>query len=72
MAEKLLFVNVKGNDKQWSFPFYGDPENIPVWRADGLEVFEIENTIPAWVAAHGLARPWCFVQDVFNLRNPWR
>ena len=72
MAKKLLSIEVRGNARSWGFLFYGDPAHIPAWRADGLNVVEVENLIPAWVADLGLTRAWCFAQDVFNLRNPWR
>lgn len=71
MAEKLMFVNVSGEHHKWSFSFYGDPKYIPEWRADGLEVFEIEYSIPAGLPSR-LTKAWCFVQDTINLRNPWR
>ena len=72
MANKLLVVTVRGNRFRWSFQFYGDPRNIPEWDADGLEVYEAVNIIPAWVVILGLTRPWCWVQDVFNFRWPRR
>lgn len=71
MSHKLLCINVQGKHSRWGFSFYGDPKHIEAWRADGLDVFEVRNTVPGWVAVLGLARPWCFVQDVFNLRNPF-
>jgi hypothetical protein len=27
--------------------------------------------IPEWVASAGLVKPWCFLQDLFNFKNPW-
>lgn len=72
MAKKLIGLEVRGDTKSWGFHFYGDPKHIPEWRADGLEVSEIENLIPAWVVDLGLARAWCFVQDLWNFKNPFR
>lgn len=72
MASKLLGINVKGKNKKWGFHFYGDPKYIEEWRADGLDITEIENVIPAWIVDLGLLRPWCFVQDVWNFKNPFR
>jgi hypothetical protein len=71
MADKLLSIKVRGVSKKWSFTFYGDPKHLKEWREDGLDVYQIENVIPAWVVGAGLARPWCFLQDALNLRNPW-
>lgn len=72
MAKKLMMVNVRGVSKKWGFAFYGDPQYLKEWQADGVDVFLAENVIPAWVADLGLVRPWCFLQDLFNLRNPFR
>lgn len=69
---KLLMLSVRGKSKNWSFSFYGDPQFLEEWRADGLEIFEVSNVVPAWIAECGLTRPWCFVQDIFNLRNPFQ
>ncbi|WP_432592160.1 hypothetical protein [Stenotrophomonas maltophilia] len=71
MADKLLSLHVKGRHKSWSFEFMGDPKYIPEWEADGLEVWEVCNVIPAWVVDLGLTRLWVFAQDVFNFKNPW-
>lgn len=73
MANKQLSIEVRGKEKSWSFTFLGDPKYLDEWRADGLEVFELVNTIPAWVADQGLwaIKLWCFLQDVFNFKNPF-
>lgn len=71
MANKLLTIKVKGKLKNWSFEFMGDPKYIPEWAEDGLIVEEVCNTIPLWVCQAGLVKPWCFLQDVFNFKNPW-
>lgn len=72
MRKEMMIVTIRGKAHSWSFPTYGDPRHIPEWREDGLEVFVVENTVPSWVAVLGMARPWCFVQDIFNFRNPFR
>lgn len=73
MAEILLGISIKGKRKRWGFHFYGDPKYIPEWQEDGLDVTIIENVIPAWWVDAGLSvRFWCFWQDVFHFRNPWR
>jgi len=71
MANKLLSITVRGNHHKWSFNFYTDPQHIQEWREDGLEIDEIMNTIPVWVADRGWTRAWCFVQDLFHFRNPF-
>jgi hypothetical protein len=72
MAKKLMIANVRGKQSTWGFSFYGDPKHIEEWRADGLDVIEIANVIPEWIAELGLTRAWCFAQDVFNFRSPFR
>lgn len=41
-------------------------------REDGIRIGIVNNTIPMWAVDAGLLRPWCFVQDVFNFRNPFK
>lgn len=72
MSEKLMSVSVKGKEKLWSFNFYGDEKYINDWVSDGLDIDIIENVIPMWVVDVGLTRPWCFVQDMFNFKNPFK
>lgn len=71
MSRKLLSIDVRGKSKSWNFTFSGDPKYIAEWRADGLDVSEVCNIIPEWAVDLGLTRAWCFVQDVFNFKNPW-
>ena len=66
--KKLLSVEVKGAEKNWSFDFHGDPKHLEEWREDGLEINEIVNTIPMWVVDMGLMAPWIFFQDLFNFK----
>lgn len=70
MANKLLMIKVAGNDRTYWFDFYGDPKHLEGWRADGLEINEVCNVIPELVVQIGLLRPWLFLQDLFNFRNP--
>ena len=65
---KLLSVEIKGKEKNWSFNFYGDPKYLDEWRGDGLEINEICNTIPLWIYSIGLTRFWIFMQDLFNFK----
>jgi len=69
---KTMFIEVRGKNKSWCFHFYGDPQYLPEWRADGLEVNVIENSVPVWAVKARLLRPYVFLQDVFNFKNPWR
>jgi hypothetical protein len=64
--KKKLIVFVRGKTTEWSFTFQGDPAHLDDWRADGLQVYEVENSIPAWVVAIGMTRVWVRVQDAWN------
>ena len=70
--KKLLSIEVQGKTRKWSFNFYGNPQNLHLWREDGLEVNEVINSVPEWVHSLGLTKPWIFFQDIFNLRNPFK
>ena len=70
--KKLYAVEVRGKTTEWSFSFWGDPEFVKDWEEDGLTINEIVNTIPDWIVAIGLIGPWCFFQDIFNLKNPFK
>lgn len=70
MSRKLMSVTVRGRGKTWAFTFYGDPDHLPDWRADGLGVYMVENVIPWWAARW--PRAWRFLQDVWHFKNPWR
>jgi len=72
VGRKLMAVTIRGDQHEWSFCFYGNPKHLDDWLADGLEVALVENTVPAWLPKWVPVRWWCFVQDVFNFRNPWR
>lgn len=72
MSKKLLSVAVKGKNSVWGFNFYADPKHLKTWREDGLDVVEIENVIPEWVADFNLVKEWCFFQDLINLKNPFK
>lgn len=72
MAKKLMSVTVKGRQHEWNFQFYGEEKSLKEWAADDVEVAVVENTIPVWVADLGLTRLWCFCQDVFNFKNPFK
>ena len=73
MFKKLHTVTVY--DKQgmpFSFHTYVETKYVAEWQQRGIEIYPLENVIPVWVVSLGLTKPWCFVQDVFNFKNPWR
>lgn len=71
MKKRYLLV-VRGKQHEWLFKIDAAPEHVVDWRDDGLEVNELVNSIPYWIAGTVLMRPWIFIQDVFHFRNPFR
>jgi hypothetical protein len=69
---KRYSLTVRGATHLWSFDVLVDPQYVAEWRADGLDLEEVVNVIPAWVVQLGLVRPWCLAQDVFHFRHPWK
>ena len=70
--KRLYSLTVRGNQHQWSFETLIDPKYVDEWRRDGLEIDEVCNTIPEWIAGLGLTRIWSFFQDIFYFKNPFR
>ena len=71
MSKKLYALTVRGHQYRWDFPVMVDPKYVEEWRRDGIEIDEVCNTIPGWVAEAGLETAWCFFQDIFHLKNPF-
>jgi hypothetical protein len=65
-------VDVRGKRSEWGIPADLSREAIEAMREDGLNIIIPENIIPAWVVGAGLLRPWCFLQDLWNFKNPFR
>ncbi len=71
LLKKSVSLVVRGKQNEWAVPCDMHQGQIDAMRADGFDIEEPIYTIPVWVAEIGLARPWCFVQDVWALRNPF-
>lgn len=56
----------------FSFHANVDTKHVPEWQRRGIEIYPLLNTVPTWVAELGLTKPWCFMQDIFNFKNPLR
>lgn len=67
----LCSIAVRGKGHEWNFIFKADPKYLEEWRADGLEVYEVMNTVPEWAADIGLAHLWCRVQDAWRWLRMW-
>ena len=47
-------------------------EQIKAMNDDDIEIGILENTAPEWVVDFGLLSVWCFIQDIWSFKNPWR
>lgn len=65
-------VEARGRTGEWGVPADLTREAIEDMRADGLNIIVPENSIPLWVVNFGIVRPWCFLQDLWNFKNPFR
>ena len=69
---ELASITIHGEQSTWAVNWHTTPKEIEAMRADGIEVFEIENIIPAWVVDAGLTRTFVFFQDLWNFKNPFK
>ena len=69
--KQTMSITVRGKHKTWAFNFTGDPKHMADWEADGLEVYEVMNTIPVWAQQMGLTRIWVRVQDAWRFLRIW-
>lgn len=69
--KKAVTLDIRGKQHRWSVDAVMSQRQIDDMRADGVDVGELINTVPEWAVDMGLLRPWCFVQDVWNFRNPF-
>lgn len=69
--KKHYCVTVRGAHSTWGFPITAEPEHVEDWRADGLEVDEIVNSIPEWAQRLGLTHTWFMVQDFWQWMRLW-
>ena len=72
MGKKLYSIEVRGNEKVWSFYTYLNPDYIKNYLDDGLMVTEVLYTVPQIAVDLRMVGVWCFFQDVFNFRNPFK
>ena len=68
----LATIEIRGREHSWSITTDLPQIAIDAMRQDGIDVGVLRNTIPVWAVDLGLLRPWCFCQDVWNFRNPFR
>ena len=64
-------TRIRGHDHEWSATV--NEASVADMRADGIEIFEVANIIPTWVDRIGMTKPWCWMQDIFDLPSRiWR
>ena len=68
----IATLSVRGKSSEWAVSGEMRQEQIDAMVEDGIEVGIVQNTIPMWVVECGLLRPWCFLQDLWNFKNPVR
>lgn len=68
---KRVTIDIRGKASLWAVESLATTEEIAAMRADGLEVHELVNSGPEWIADLGLTRPWCILQDIWNFKNPF-
>lgn len=70
---KIYALRVRGKTKDWEFHVDVDPKYVQEWRDDGLNIDPVINIIPAWWVNAGFSiKFWCFWQDLFNFKNPFK
>lgn len=67
MADRVLLTVRGRSGARYSFVCDADKAHLDEWRAEGLDVAEVGNVIPFWVAQLGLVRLWCRAQDLWRL-----
>jgi len=58
-------TEVRGKQHRWGVTV-PTKRQADAMRDDGIEVVEVHNSMPVWVVDFGLARIWCFFQDIWN------
>ena len=62
---------VRGKTSEWAVHCDMSRGQIDAMVADGVDIGILHKSVPMWAADLGLLRPWCFMQDCFNFRNPF-
>lgn len=52
--KRPMFITVRGRQHEWVFKFDGEPQDLPEWIADGLNVHRVAAVVPDWAANAGL------------------
>lgn len=68
----LVTLSIKGKDFNWAVTADMPEHQIEAMRSDGVDVGLLQNTAPVWVVDLGLMRPWFFLQDLWNLKSPFK
>ena len=68
---KVYALDVRGKRHEWVFLICADPKQVEDWRADGLVVDEVVNTVPQWYVDLGLpVKLLVLLQDIGIVRMP--
>ena len=63
-------VLIRGKSHQWS-AVVPTKRQAEAMAEDGMEIIEVHNSMPAWVADSGLAGVWCFFEDIWSIPSRW-
>jgi hypothetical protein len=73
MSKIKMTLSVKGKSgKEYSFDVYADKKYLDQWWNEGIEIYPLVNEIPEWAVNMGLTHVYCFFQDIFNFKNPFK
>jgi hypothetical protein len=66
----MLMVTGKSGAK-YSFVVHEDPEYLPEWNEEGLEMWEIAAIVPDWAVRMRLTRAWVATQSAWQWMRLW-
>tara|TARA_R110000772_G_scaffold67618_2_gene150136 strand:- start:1880 stop:2107 length:228 start_codon:yes stop_codon:yes gene_type:complete len=74
MAKKMCALKVKVDEGAYSFNVLVDTKYLKEWNDAGIDIHELINTVPVFIANRGKIAIiiWCFFQDLFNFKNPFK
>lgn len=65
-------IHMQGDTSLWGVQSDMTQEQIDAMRDDGIDVGIVGNVVPEWIVNVGLMRPYCFIQDCWNFKNPFQ
>ncbi len=66
-----MLITVRGRQHEWVFKFDGNPDDLPDWIDDGLNVRRVEAVVPAWVTSVWLTELFVAAQRAWQWVRIW-